>query len=102
MTKRLIRIVIPYQLQTLAGIEGELAIEVEDPITHDALIDAIEAAYPKLRGTIRDQVTKRRRPLLRYFVCSNDMSHEPPDTLLPEAVLSGAEPFIIWGAIAGG
>lgn len=102
MTKRSIRIVVPYHLQTLAKIESELLLDIEEPVTHDSVIDAIELAYPTLRGTIRDHVTRKRRPLLRYFVCSKDVSHEPSNTLVPEAVLSGAEPFIIWGAIAGG
>ena len=102
MTKHSIRVVVPYHLQTLAKIGGEMTLEVDSPATHDSVIDALELAYPMLRGTIRDHVTKQRRPLLRYFVCSKDVSHEPTDRLLPEAVLTGAEPFIIWGAIAGG
>ena len=102
MTKYTIRILIPYHLQTLAKVGYEISLEIEYPVTHDSVINAIESAYPMLRGTIRDHVTKERRPLLRYFVCSKDVSHEPPDTLLPEAVLMGAEPFIIWGAISGG
>lgn len=102
MTKRVIRVVIPYPLQVLAKTSSEVSIEVHEPWTYDSVVDAIEAVYPMLRGTIRDHVTKRRRPLLRYFVCSKDVSHEPSDTLLPEDVLCGNEPFIIWGAIAGG
>jgi sulfur-carrier protein len=102
MTKHSIRVVVPYHLQTLAKTGSEISLEIDAPFTHDSVIDALESAYPMLCGTIRDQVTKRRRPLLRYFVCSKDVSHEPCDTLLPDAVLSGAEPFIIWGAIAGG
>ncbi len=102
MTKHSIRVVVPYHLQTLAKQSGELALEVGPPATHATVIDALELAYPTLRGTIRDHVTKQRRPLVRYFVCSQDVSHLPTDTPLPEAVLSGAEPFIIWGAIAGG
>ena len=102
MTKYTIRVLIPYHLQTLAKVGHEISHEIENPVTHDSVIHAIESAYPMLRGTIRDHVTKVRRPLLRYFVCSKDVSHEPPDTLLPEAVLTGAEPFIIWGAISGG
>lgn len=102
MIEHSIRIVMPYHLQTLAKIDGELTLTVRTPVTHAAVIDAIESAYPMLRGTIRDHVTKQRRPLLRYFVCAQDVSHEPADTRLPDAVLSGAEPFIIWGAIAGG
>lgn len=102
MTKHSIRIVVPYHLQTLAGIGSEISLEINSPVTHASVIDALERAYPTLRGTIRDHVTKQRRPLLRYFVCSKDVSHEASDTLLPDAVLSGAEPFIIWGAVAGG
>ena len=102
MTKYTIRVLIPYHLQTLAKVGHEISLEIENPVTHDSVIHAIESAYPMLRGTIRDHVTKVRRPLLRYFVCSKDVSHEPPDTVLPEAVLTGHEPFIIWGAVAGG
>ncbi len=102
MTKYLIRVVIPYHLQTLAKTGNELVLEVASPVTHSAVVEKIESTYPMLRGTIRDHITKQRRPLLRYFVCSKDVSHEPPDTLLPEAVLTGLEPFIIWGAVAGG
>ena len=102
MTQHTIRIVMPYHLQTLAKIGSEISLEIKAPVTHASVIDAIEVAYPMLRGTIRDHVTHQRRPLLRYFVCAKDVSHEPADTLLPETVLSGAEPFIIWGAIAGG
>jgi hypothetical protein len=93
---------MPYHLQTLAKIGHEVSLAVESPVTHDAVIDAIESAYPMLCGTIRDHVTKKRRPLLRYFACEKDVSHEPPETLLPDAILTGAEPFIIWGAVAGG
>lgn len=102
MTKHSIRVMVPYHLQTLAKIGSEVALEIDSPATHDSVIDALERAYPMLRGTIRDHVTKERRPLLRYFVCSKDVSHEPTDTLLPDAVLTGDEPFIIWGAVAGG
>ncbi len=102
MTKRLIRVVIPYHLQTLAKTGPEIAIELAPPFTGCSLLDAIELRYPSLRGTIRDQVTKQRRPLLRYFACSNDISHESPSLPLPQAIVDGDEPFIIWGAIAGG
>jgi sulfur-carrier protein len=102
MTKRVIRVVIPYHLQTLAQAGPEIAIEVDPPFTYTSLLDAIELRYPSLRGTIRDQVTKQRRPLLRYFACANDVSHESPSMMLPQAIISGDEPFIIWGAIAGG
>ncbi len=93
---------MPYHLQTLAKIGPEILIDVEAPVTHDAIIDAIEWRFAALRGTIRDHVTKKRRPLLRYFVCEKDVSHEPPDTLVPDAVVTGEQPFIIWGAVAGG
>lgn len=102
MTRHTIRVVVPYHLQTLAKIGSEIKLQVGSPATHDAVIDALEATYPALCGTVRDHATRRRRPLLRYFVCAKDVSHQPADTLLPEDVLSGAEPFIIWGAIAGG
>ncbi len=93
---------MPFHLQTLAQIGPEIAINVEAPITQDSILDAIELRYPMLCGTIRDHVTKKRRPLLRYFACEKDLSHEPPETPLPEAIVTGAEPFIIWGAVAGG
>lgn len=93
---------MPYHLQTLAKIGPEILIEVESPVTHDSIINAIELRFAALRGTIRDHVTKKRRPLLRYFVCENDVSHEPPETLVPDAVVTGEQPFIIWGAVAGG
>jgi hypothetical protein len=102
MTKHSIRVIMPYHLQTLAKVGHEVLLDVDSPVTHDSVIDAIEATYPMLCGTIRDHVTKQRRPLLRYFVCEQDVSHEPNDTLLPDAILTGAEPFIIWGAVAGG
>jgi sulfur-carrier protein len=93
---------MPYHLQTLAKIGSEVTLEIDSPVTHESIVDTIEKVYPMLRGTIRDHVTKQRRPLLRYFVCSRDVSHEPADTIVPDAVLSGVEPFIIWGAVAGG
>lgn len=102
MTKYSIRVVIPYHLQTLAKVGHEISLDMDSPVTYSTVIDAIESTYPMLRGTIRDHVTKKRRPLLRYFVCEQDVSHESPETLLPAAVLTGVEPFIIWGAIAGG
>jgi sulfur-carrier protein len=102
MTQYVIRVVMPYHLQNLARVGPEVAIELEGLVTHSSLLDAIESAYPMLRGTIRDHVTKKRRPLLRYFVCEQDVSHDPPETLIPDAVLKGTEPFIIWGAVAGG
>jgi sulfur-carrier protein len=97
-----IRVIMPYHLQTLAKIGNEVVIDVQSPVTHDAIVEAIESHYPALRGTIRDHATKKRRPLLRYFVCQKDVSHEPPETLVPEDVLAGTQPFIIWGAVAGG
>jgi molybdopterin synthase sulfur carrier subunit len=102
MTTAVIRVEIPYHLQTLARVGSEISLEVEAPITACSIVDAIEARYPMLCGTIRDHVTKQRRPFLRYFGCQRDLSHDPADKLLPEAIVSGAEPFIIWGAIAGG
>ena len=102
MTKYAIRVVMPYHLQTLARIGHEISISIDCPVTQDSVIDAIELSYPMLRGTIRDHVTKKRRPLLRYFACETDISHEPTDNPLPEAILAGTERFIIWGAIAGG
>ncbi len=102
MTKYTIRVVIPYHLQTLAQVGHEISLAIEGPVTQDSVIDAIEVSYPTLRGTIRDHVTKKRRPFLRYFACEQDMSHDPPETLLPPAIATGTEPFIIWGAIAGG
>ncbi len=102
MTTHSIRVTLPYHLQTLAKTGAEILLPVDSPVTQNAVLEALETAYPMLRGTIRDHVTKARRPLLRYFVCSQDISHEASNTPLPDAVLSGAEPFIIWGAIAGG
>jgi hypothetical protein len=97
-----IRVVLPAHLRTLARLEGEALIAVEGPLTQGAVLDALEARYPVLRGTIRDHVTKRRRPFVRFFACRQDLSHEPADTPLPFEVASGAEPFIVLGAIAGG
>lgn len=98
----MIRVVIPPHLRTLAGVSGEVELEVEGPATQRAVLDALEARYPMLCGTIRDHVTKKRRPFLRFFACEEDLSHQSPDTPLPEAVVSGKEPFLIIGAIAGG
>jgi len=99
-----IRIQIPGHLRTLAGLDNqrEIALEVEGEVTQRTILDALEAHYPMLRGTIRDHVTQQRRPFMRFFACEMDLSHEPPDAPLPEAVVSGAEVFIILGAIAGG
>jgi hypothetical protein len=98
----MIRVVLPYHLRTLAHVDDEVELEVEGPVTQRALLDALEACYPVLRGTIRDQVTQKRRPFLRFFACKQDLSHEPPDAPLPDAVASGAEPLLVIGAIAGG
>ena len=98
----MIRVILPYHLRTLAQVGGEVQIDVAGPVTQRSLLDALEARYPMLRGTIRDQVTQQRRPMLRFFACEEDLSHEPPDAPLPDAVASGAEPFFIIGAIAGG
>ena len=98
----LIRVILPSHLLTLARISGDVTLEVEGPVTQRSILDALEARYPALLGTIRDQATQQRRPFLRFFACEQDLSHEPPNALLPEAVASGAEPFLILGAIAGG
>jgi molybdopterin synthase sulfur carrier subunit len=97
-----IRVIIPQHLRTLAHVGSEVELELDGPVTLRSVLDALEARYPMLRGTIRDQVTQQRRPFLRFFACERDLSHEPPDAPLPEAVASGKEPFIIIGAIAGG
>jgi molybdopterin synthase sulfur carrier subunit len=97
-----IRVIIPPHLRTLAHVEGEVKLEVEGPVTQRSVLDALEARYSMLRGTIRDHATQQRRPYLRFFACEEDLSHEPPDAPLPEAIASGAEPFLIIGAIAGG
>lgn len=98
----MIRLVLPPHLRTLARVEGEVVLEVGGTVTLASALDALEARYPMLRGTVRDHATRRRRPLVRFFACNADLSHEPPDTPLPEAVASGAEPLYIIGAIAGG
>jgi hypothetical protein len=98
----MIRVVIPYHLRTLAQVGGEVELVVEGPMTQRSVLDALEARYPTLRGTIRDHVTGLRRPMLRFFACEEDLSHESPDAPLPDAVASGAEPFFVVGAIAGG
>ena len=98
----MIRVVLPFHLRTLAKIDGEVTLEVAGPVTQRSVLDALEARYPMLRGTIRDHVTLKRRPMLRFFACEEDLSHDPPDTPLPAAIASGAEPFLIVGAIAGG
>ncbi len=98
----MIRVMLPGHLRTLAGVSGDLELEVEGPVTQRSVLDALEARYPMLRGTIRDQVTGQRRPFMRFFACCEDLSHEPPDKLLPEPVAAGQEPFLLVGAIAGG
>jgi hypothetical protein len=97
-----IRVEIPYHLRRLTGVEGEIQLEVSVPVTLSAVLDALEARFPMLEGTIRDHATKARRPFLRYFACEEDISHNPPDAPLPEAVASGKEPLLVIGAIAGG
>jgi molybdopterin synthase sulfur carrier subunit len=98
----MIRIVLPQHLRTLANVDREVQLDVKSPITQRTLLDALEAKYPMLCGTIRDQSTKQRRALVRFFACQEDLSHESPDAPLPEKVVSGQEPYIILGAIAGG
>ncbi len=98
----MIRVILPQHLRTLAHVGSEVQLEVGGPVTQRSVLDELEARYPMLRGTIRDQVTQERRPFLRFFACEEDLSHELPDAALPEAVASGAEPLLIIGAIAGG
>ncbi|HEY0945308.1 MAG TPA: MoaD/ThiS family protein [Opitutaceae bacterium] len=98
----MIRVVLPGYLRLLAGIDGEVTLAIDGPVTQRAILDALEARYPMLSGTIRDHATQRRRPLVRFFACEEDLSHAPPDAPLPEAVARGAEPFLIVGAMAGG
>jgi sulfur-carrier protein len=98
----MIRVILPPHLRTLAQVRGDVEFDVDGQATQRSVLDALEARYPMLRGTIRDQITKQRRPFLRFFACEEDLSHELPDTPLPAAVATGAEPFIVIGAIAGG
>jgi molybdopterin synthase sulfur carrier subunit len=98
----MIRVWLPAHLRTLAQVDSEVMLEVEGQATQRSVLDALEARYPMLRGTIRDQVTQQRRPFVRFFACQEDLSHEPPDTPLPDVVASGTEPLLIVGAIAGG
>ncbi len=98
----MIRVVLPYHLRTLAGIDGEILLEIAPPLTVRSLLDAVEARHPVLRGAIRDHATLHRRPFIRFYACKEDLSHEPADTPLPEAVIRGDEPFFIVGAMAGG
>ena len=98
----MIRVVLPAHLRTLARVSGEVKVAVDGPVTQQSVLDALEASYPVLHGTIRDHVTHRRRPFVRFFACEQDLSHEPADAPLPDAVAAGAEPFLVVGAMAGG
>ena len=98
----MIRVVLPQHLRTLVRVDSEVMIEVHGRVTQRSILDALEVQYPMLRGTIRDHITQERRPFLRFFACAEDFSHELPDAPLPDAVASGAEPFLVVGAIAGG
>ena len=98
----MIRVVLPAHLRTLARVDGEVHLELEGQATVSSVLDAIEASYPMLQGTIRDHVTHQRRPFVRFFACEQDLSHELPDTPLPDPVLKGTEPFLVVGAMAGG
>ena len=102
MNIALVRVELPYHLQNLAHVGPEISLEVEGPVTADSVLDALEACYPMLCGTIRDHVTKKRRAFLRYFGCQQDLSHNPTDLPLPDAIATASEPFIIWGALSGG
>lgn len=98
----MIRVMLPYHLRNLAHTGSEVSLEIAGPVTQRSVLDALEAAYPMLSGTIRDHVTRERRPFLRFFACGDDLSLQPPDSPLPDAVASGKEPFLVIGAIAGG
>ena len=98
----MIRVVLPAHLRTLAHVDGEVKLDVEGKVTQSSVLDALEARYPMLRGTIRDHVTQQRRAFIRFFACEQDLSHESPDAPLPEAIATGKEPFLIVGAMAGG
>jgi sulfur-carrier protein len=98
----MIRVVLPHHLRVLASVDREVQLDVPAPVTQRSILDALEARYPMLRGTIRDHATAKRRPLVRFFACEEDLSHEPPDAPLPQPVAAGKEPFFIIGAIAGG
>ena len=98
----MIRVRLPYQLRTLAGVGTQVELEVRRPVTQRAVLDALEAEFPMLRGTIRDHVTQERRPFVRFFACEQDLSDESPDTPLPEAVAAGREPYLVVGAMSGG
>jgi hypothetical protein len=98
----MIRVLLPTHLKTLAKVNGEVQLDVEGPITQSSILDALETRYPVLCGTMRDQVTHKRRPFVRFFACQQDLSHDPPETPLPAAIATGAEPFLVIGAMAGG
>ena len=98
----MIRVALPYHLRTLAKVSGEVELDIQGAVTQRSVLDALEARYPMLQGTIRDHQTQQRRPFLRFFACEEDLSHESPDAPLPEAVVAGKEPFLVIGAIAGG
>jgi hypothetical protein len=98
----MIRVVLPFHLRTLARVDGEVTLAVAGPVTQRSILDALEARFPTLRGTVRDHTTQKRRPLVRFFACEEDVSHDSPDEPLPAAIASGAEPFHIVGAVAGG
>lgn len=98
----MVRVILPQHLRTLARISGEVMLDITGPVTVNSVLDSLETRYPMLRGTIRDHVMKRRRPFIRFFACEQDLSHEPPDAPLPEAVMTGTEPLLIVGAMAGG
>ena len=98
----MIRVILPTHLRKLARVDGEVTLDVDGRVTQRAILDALEARYPMLRGTIRDQVTQRRRPFVRFFACEQDLSQEPPDAPVPDAVTTGKEPFLVVGAMAGG
>jgi len=98
----MIRVMLPAHLRTLARVEGEVSVQVAEPVTPQAIVDALETQFPSLRGTIRDHATRKRRPLVRFFACEQDISHDSPDAPVPDAIVSGKEPFLIIGAMAGG
>lgn len=98
----MIRVVLPPHLRTLAHVDGEVELQIKTPASQRSVLDALEARYPMLRGTMRDHVTQLRRPMVRFFACGEDLSHESPDAPLPDAIMKGSEPFLIIGAIAGG
>jgi hypothetical protein len=98
----MVRVILPQHLRTLARVDGEVTLDIASPVTVDSVLNALEDQYPMLRGTIRDHITRRRRPFIRFFACEQDLSHDAPDTLLPEAIAAGTEPLLIVGAMAGG